>query len=145
MAAVKPVSRYEKAGGAVEMPPVVYGQDLIETLWAVGPVTPEGHPVPWQELRAYAATTRRRLTRWEAETVRKMSEAYAITAIDARREDSKAPWSVVKLTQKSLNNKILDIFGPLFAKPAAPTKPVAQKIPRQKPDGRRPRRDKVPD
>lgn len=125
------------------MPPVVYGAHLIEWLWSFGPVTSDGAPVSWQEINAWQQGTNRALSTWEAETLRKMSEGYAVMQIKAKEEACKAPWNPVKLNSKALNDKIMAFFGPMIKPSGTDTgkKPTAQKIPRQKPDGRRSRRD----
>lgn len=56
--------------------------------------------------------TRRTLTSWEAETLHKMSEAYAIQAMQASHHDCMSPWKPKELTSEAVASKVLAFFEP---------------------------------
>lgn len=124
-----PKSRYKKMGEVAELPPIEYGQHLIEALYACGPTDREGSPVSWQELESWSRMTRRTLTGWEAETVHKMSEAYAVQAIHAKEPNCLSPWKPIELPTSALNDKIKAMLGGRKKAPPKENK-LAQKIPR---------------
>lgn len=102
------------------MPVVSYGTWLVTALWNIGPINTDGSAVSWQEIDAWNRATKRELSGWELETLRKMSEAYAVMSVKARDPACQAPWQTIKLSSSTLNNRILSIFRPLVQQKPAP-------------------------
>lgn len=74
------------------LPVVEVAEHLIDYLFSIGPTT-GGETISFQEIAAWTALTGYRLNGWEAETLRRLSGAYAAehyAASDAKRP---APYS----------------------------------------------------
>ena len=110
-------SRYESAiGSKPDLVPVSYGTHLIQWLWQCGPVMPSGDPVTWSEIESWAKSTGRTLTRWEAETLRAMSEQYATMRRRASDPQCPAPWLTIKVDSTALSQHILTTFRSITKK-----------------------------
>ena len=112
-------SRHEtlsRMGAEINMPPVSYGANLAHYLWQFGPVCKDGAPIQWGEIQSWATMTRRTLSAWEAETLREMSEQYAIWHIKGRNPACDAPWKHIKIESSKLSESILDMFAPVVRK-----------------------------
>lgn len=81
----------------------------------MGPITPDGAAVSWTEIDAWARTSRSALTKWEAKTIRKMSQEYAAQKHKAKSPVCEAPHRPIHLGNKALVTHIKALFSP-FAK-----------------------------
>jgi hypothetical protein len=104
-------------GAAPTMPAIEYGSHLIEWLQDLR-VVQQGDgrllPVAFTELESWARMTGRRLTWWEAETLSKMSEAYATWSTRAIKADCPSP--IDKTPEKSVSERIKDNFKSIDTK-----------------------------
>jgi len=96
--------------------PVSYGAHLVQLLWQCGPIMPSGEPVTWGELDSWATRTGRTLTRWEAESLRSMSEHYATMRRRASDPQCPAPWLTIKVDSAALSQHILTTFRSITKK-----------------------------
>ena len=68
---------------------------VIETLSRIGVALNSGngvHGLTWQEIDAFVARTRLRLTGWEAETIKRLSALYASNVLKYDNQDAPAPY-----------------------------------------------------
>lgn len=94
------------------MPPVFFGSHLLGYLYEFGP-TMDGQPASFREIASWAELTGRRLDRWEALTLRKMSEAYAVQYQRSKEADCPSPLEDGQDTREETGNKIVDRFKAL--------------------------------
>lgn len=100
---------YAIKGAVPKMPVVRHEAYLTDWLSEAGTVMIGANgfvPLNWQELQAWCQMTGRRLDWWQAETLRKMSEAYANWAARGQQYDAEPPWSSEPVKSKS--DKIKD-------------------------------------
>jgi len=95
------------------LPEIQYGNWLIDALWSIGPMTPDGAPVGWPDIRAWAEQTRRTLSVWESDTLRAMSRSYAGQYSAARDPACPAPHHTIRLDSRTLSRHIRNMFAPV--------------------------------
>ncbi len=98
------------------MPPLDAADHLIDHLFSVGPTT-AGEPITFQEIAAWSELTGYGLDGWEADTLRRLSAAYA-SELYLSNEDPKrlAPFrqpeaEPPKLSREDLVASIRAAFG----------------------------------
>lgn len=73
------------------MPPLDYGEHVLDHFWAVGPTLGD-LPLTHGELLAYQQNTGIPLSEWEASTLRTLSIAFLNETHRAKKRDCPAPW-----------------------------------------------------
>jgi hypothetical protein len=108
------------------MPEIRFGSHLIKWLWQFGPCNTDSTPVSWAELAAWSTMTGNKPTRWEAETLRALSEAYAVQLQQSRNAMCPAPWQPVRLSGDVLKRQVKSVFMAL-------KRPESEKVKQQGP------------
>lgn len=85
----------DNEGREVEMPPVEWGEHLIEYLFEFGPTVAAGMgsgPVSAGEIESWSRLLGIELSGWEARLLLRLSREYLSESHKATKQDCPAPW-----------------------------------------------------
>lgn len=99
----------ESNGNPVEMPPLPYGDYLINFLYEVGPTMAAGMgagPLTYSEIEAWQRANGIELRPWESALMRRLSCEYASESYAATKRDRPAPFTGAAPTKRSVQSEI---------------------------------------
>ncbi|MGS0941031.1 hypothetical protein ACVA51_10725 [Pseudomonas luteola] len=103
----------------LEMPPVEYGQYLIEYLFEAGPFENGGFgptPISWRELKAWEDMRGIMLTAWEAGVIRALSQHYVAQLRESTNPNCPPPYAGTELSKAEIAESIDRFFSKMERK-----------------------------
>ena len=92
---------------------------MVDYLWDAGPCMTGGmgkSPLTHSEIKAWQDNTGIELTAWEAQTLRRLSNAFVAESEDAKAPDCPAPWSsvITEISRTDVGRKVQNAFQSLM-------------------------------